>query len=99
MNQSSMEGIVRLIRRVLLYSLIIEACSAVILMIRFAFDMPLGQAIYYGIFHAVSMFNNQHLSFTSKDGEEMHKGQRLMNRIAPFVDVVHLFGENQRGKF
>ncbi|KOR82583.1 TrkH family potassium uptake protein [Paenibacillus solani] len=58
MNQSSMEGIVRLIRRVLLYSLIIEACSAVILMIRFAFDMPLGQAIYYGIFHAVSMFNN-----------------------------------------
>ncbi|KOP66599.1 ATP synthase subunit J [Bacillus sp. FJAT-18019] len=58
MNQSSMEGIVRLIRRVLLYSLIIEACSAVILMIRFAFDMPLGKAIYYGIFHAVSMFNN-----------------------------------------
>ncbi|WP_433941408.1 primosomal protein DnaI [Paenibacillus lautus] len=41
----------------------------------------------------------QHLSFTSKDGEELHKGQRLMNRIAPFVDVVHLFGENQRGKF
>jgi len=58
MNQSSMEGIVRLIRRVLLYSLIIEACSAVILMIRWAFDMPLGQAIYYGIFHAVAMFNN-----------------------------------------
>ncbi|MGG3281681.1 TrkH family potassium uptake protein [Paenibacillus solani] len=58
MNQSSMEGIVRLIRRVLLYSLIIEACSAVILTIRWAFDMPLGQAIYYGIFHAVAMFNN-----------------------------------------
>lgn len=58
MNQSSMEGIVRLIRRVLLYSLIIEACSAIILMIRWAFDMPLGQAIYFGIFHAVAMFNN-----------------------------------------
>ncbi|MEK3733626.1 MULTISPECIES: primosomal protein DnaI [Paenibacillus] len=41
----------------------------------------------------------RHLSFTSKDGEELHKGQRLMNRIAPFVDVVQLFGENQRGKF
>ncbi|MEC0204282.1 TrkH family potassium uptake protein [Paenibacillus lautus] len=58
MNQSSMEGIVRLIRRVLLYSLIIEACGAVILSIRWAFDMPLGQAIYYGVFHAVTMFNN-----------------------------------------
>lgn len=58
MNQSSMEGIVRLIRRVLLYSLIIEACGAIILMVRWAFDMPIGQAIYYGIFHAVALFNN-----------------------------------------
>ncbi|MET3850826.1 primosomal protein DnaI [Paenibacillus sp. OAE614] len=38
----------------------------------------------------------RHLSFTNKDGEEGHKGQRLMDRIAPFVDVVHLHGENQR---
>ncbi|WP_098748858.1 TrkH family potassium uptake protein [Paenibacillus sp. EZ-K15] len=58
MNQSSMEGIVRLIRRVLLYSLIIEACGAIILSIRWAFDMPIGQAVYYGVFHAVTMFNN-----------------------------------------
>ncbi|OMD58382.1 Trk family potassium uptake protein [Paenibacillus odorifer] len=58
MNQGSMEGIVRLIRRVLIYSLVIEGCAAVLLSIRWAFDMPLGKAIYYGIFHAVSMFNN-----------------------------------------
>ncbi|MPY18719.1 TrkH family potassium uptake protein [Paenibacillus glucanolyticus] len=58
MNQSSMEGIVRLIRRVLLYSLVIEACGAVLLSIRWAFDMPIGKAIYYGVFHAVTMFNN-----------------------------------------
>ncbi|EGG35235.1 potassium uptake protein, TrkH family [Paenibacillus sp. HGF5] len=58
MNQSSMEGIVRLIRRVLLYSLVIEACGAVLLSVRWAFEMPLGRAIYYGVFHAVTMFNN-----------------------------------------
>lgn len=40
----------------------------------------------------------RHLSFTSKDGEEAHKGQRLMNRISPFVDAVQLYGENHRGK-
>lgn len=40
----------------------------------------------------------QHLSFTSKDGEERHKGQRLMDRIAPFVDVVTVTGSNKRGK-
>ncbi|GAB6991555.1 primosomal protein DnaI [Paenibacillus pini] len=39
----------------------------------------------------------KHLSFTNKDGEEGYKGQRLMDRISPFVDVVHLHGENQRG--
>lgn len=38
----------------------------------------------------------KHLSFTNKDGEEGYKGQRLMDRISPFVDVVHLHGENQR---
>lgn len=39
----------------------------------------------------------KHLSFTSKDGEEGHKGQRLMDRIAPFVDVVQVLGFNKRG--
>ncbi|MDQ0193897.1 primosomal protein DnaI [Paenibacillus wynnii] len=39
----------------------------------------------------------KHLSFTSKDGEEQYKGQRLMDRIAPFVDVMPLHGDNQRG--
>ncbi|MEK4038824.1 TrkH family potassium uptake protein [Paenibacillus sp. FSL F4-0122] len=58
MNHGSMEGIVRLIRRVLIYSLVIEGCAALLLSIRWAFDMPLGKAIYFGIFHAVSMFNN-----------------------------------------
>lgn len=38
----------------------------------------------------------KHLSFTSKDGEEVYKGQRLMDRITPYVDVIPLFGENQR---
>lgn len=41
----------------------------------------------------------KHLSFTSKDGEERHKGERLMNRIAPFVDVVFVDGVNKRGSF
>lgn len=40
----------------------------------------------------------KHLSFTSKDGEEIYKGQRLMDRIAPFVDVVPVRGSNQRRK-
>ncbi|WP_156337273.1 TrkH family potassium uptake protein [Paenibacillus dakarensis] len=58
LNQSAMAGIVQLIRRVLLYSFVIETCGALLLTVRFAFDMPFGKALYYGIFHAISMFNN-----------------------------------------
>lgn len=58
MNQNSMEGIVSLIRRVLLYSFIIEAAGALLLGFRWAMEMPLGQALYFGVFHSISMFNN-----------------------------------------
>lgn len=58
MNQSSMEGIVRLIRRVIVYSLTIELVGFTLFSSRFAFDMPLGKALFFGAFHAVSMFNN-----------------------------------------
>jgi trk system potassium uptake protein TrkH len=58
MNQSSMEGIVKLIRKVIIYSLAIELTGAVLFAFRWSFDMPVGKAIYYGIFHAISLFNN-----------------------------------------
>ncbi|ANE46150.1 ATP synthase subunit J [Paenibacillus swuensis] len=58
LNQSSMEGIVRLIRKVIIYSLTIEAVAAIIFTIRWSFDMSFGRAAYFGMWHAVSMFNN-----------------------------------------
>lgn len=58
MDQQSMQGIVMLIRRVLLYSLVIQLAGAVLFCIRFMYDMPLGKAVYYGIFHSISIFNN-----------------------------------------
>jgi trk system potassium uptake protein TrkH len=57
-NHGSIDGIVRLFRKVIVYSLTIEGVAALIFAIRWSFDMPVGQAIYYGIFHAVSFFNN-----------------------------------------
>ena len=40
----------------------------------------------------------QHFSFTSKDGEEYHKGRRIMDRISPFVEVIMVKGTNKRGR-
>ncbi len=58
MNQGSMEGIIRLIRKVLIYSITIEAIAAMLYSIRWSFDMSLGRAIYFGLFHSISFFNN-----------------------------------------
>ncbi|MEK3715407.1 TrkH family potassium uptake protein [Paenibacillus sp. FSL R7-0333] len=58
MNQNSMQGIVKLIRRVLIYSLVIQLTGAILLAARFIVDMPIGKAVYYGIFHSISIFNN-----------------------------------------
>lgn len=58
LNNISIEGIVRLAKRILVFTAFFESIGALILSIRFSFDMPLGKAIYYGIFHSVSNFNN-----------------------------------------
>jgi trk system potassium uptake protein len=58
LNYTSPQGIVKLIRTILLFTLIAEGIGSLLLAIRFSFDMPLQKAIYYGIFHAVSNFNN-----------------------------------------
>ena len=58
LNQTSIEGIVRLVRRVVLYALCIEGAGALLFATRFLFDMPVGEAVYKGVFHAISFFNN-----------------------------------------
>jgi len=58
LNNLSMEGIVRLARRIIIFTGVIEFIGALILTIRFSFDMPLSKAIYFGIFHSISNFNN-----------------------------------------
>jgi len=58
MNQGSMEGIVRLIRKVIRYSLTIELAAAVLFSIRWSYDLGPAKGIYFGIWHAISFFNN-----------------------------------------
>ncbi|MBN3525513.1 primosomal protein DnaI [Paenibacillus apiarius] len=38
----------------------------------------------------------KHFSYT-REGEDIHKAERLMNRIRPFVNVVQVDGRNKRG--
>ncbi|WP_094700525.1 TrkH family potassium uptake protein [Brevibacillus laterosporus] len=58
LNQISIEGVVRLAKMLLIFTGLIELTGGILLTLRFAFDMPFAKALYYGMFHSISNFNN-----------------------------------------
>lgn len=58
LNQFSTQGVVRLVRTILLYTFAVEGVAALILGLRFVPSMGWLRGMYYGIFHAVSAFCN-----------------------------------------
>lgn len=57
-NQYTLQGIIRLVKRVLIATLIIEGIGAFFLSLRFIQDFGVVNGIYKGIFHSVSAFCN-----------------------------------------
>jgi trk system potassium uptake protein len=58
LNNATVEGIVRLVKRIFLFTAVVEITGGIILSLRFSQEMAAGKAIYFGFFHAVSNFNN-----------------------------------------
>jgi trk system potassium uptake protein len=58
LNVFPLAGVVSLVKRIILITFIVELIGAVTLAIRWSFEMPVKKAIYYGIFHSISAFNN-----------------------------------------
>jgi trk system potassium uptake protein TrkH len=88
MNQDSTEGIVRLIRKVLIYALCIELAGALLLALRWSFEMPVVKALYFGIFHSISIFNNAGFDLF---GALPNRPGSLMHYVEdPFINVVSM---------
>jgi len=58
LSQYSTEGIIRLVRYIAAVTFLIQFTGAIFLTARFARDMELPQAAFFGLFHSVSAFNN-----------------------------------------
>lgn len=58
LNQFALEGVVKLLIRIMMITFVFEIIGAIILTIRWLAEMPWNQAIYYGIFHSIMAFNN-----------------------------------------
>lgn len=61
----SIAGVVRLTRNIIFATFAIEATGALLLTLYFSMEYPLKKAAYWGIFHAVSAFNNAGFDVTS----------------------------------
>lgn len=78
-NLMQIGGVVRLIRRVLYGTFILEAVGAILLSLKFCPLFGIRQGIWYGIFHSISAFCNA--------------GFDLMGQIAPYASLTSFVGD------
>ena len=58
LNQDSFKGLVRLVKKIFIYTIIIEAIGAFILSTKFIPDFGIKKGIWFSIFHSISAFCN-----------------------------------------
>lgn len=78
-NKPHIGGVVRLVKRILFITLVLELLGAVLLYIRFAPSMGTSKGAYFGVFHAVSAFCNA--------------GFDLMGTIEPYTSLAPFRGD------
>ena len=87
LNVESVEGIVRFAKKVILFTLIFELTGALILSLHFFSDHPLKDALFYGLFHSVSAFNNAGFSLFS-DNFIKFRGDIVVNLTITTLIIV-----------
>lgn len=80
LNVTTLEGLLRFAGTVALLTLAIEAVGALILWIRFAQDFGWAQGLWFGVFHAVSAFNNAGFALFS-DSLMSYRGDLTVNLV------------------
>ncbi|RXT07108.1 TrkH family potassium uptake protein [Ammoniphilus sp. CFH 90114] len=58
LNQFSIQGVVKLVILIISLTVFMESVGALLLALRWSYEMPWSTALYYGIFHSISAFNN-----------------------------------------
>ncbi len=87
LNHPGMNGIFRFLKIVFASIIIIELSGALILTLRFWSDMPLGNALWYGLFHSISAFNNAGFSLFS-DNLMRYRGDFVINFTIPLLIIL-----------
>jgi trk system potassium uptake protein TrkH len=80
LNVSSMEGLLRFAATVAALTLAFELTGALIMAVRFSFDVGWAKGLYFGVFHAVSAFNNAGFALFS-DNLMRYRGDVTINAV------------------
>ncbi|MDU1847745.1 MAG: TrkH family potassium uptake protein [Niallia nealsonii] len=87
LNQTSLGGIIRLVRNLFIYSFTTEIIAMLILAIGWVPEYGWGKGMYYSLFHSISAFNNAGFS-TWSDSLMGFVGDPLVNIVITFLFIV-----------
>jgi len=87
LNYPGMDGLVRFLKIVFSSIFIIEVIGMIVLTLRFWVDMPIEKAAWFGIFHAVSAFNNAGFSLFS-DNMMGYSKDVVINLTIPILIIL-----------
>lgn len=87
LNYPGMQGLVRFLKIVLASIAVIELGGAIILTLRFWADMPFLEALWFGIFHSISAFNNAGFSIFSTNLMD-YRDDAIINIVIPLLIIL-----------
>lgn len=87
LNQTSIGGIIKLVRNLFIYSFTIEIIAMLILAIRWVPEYGWGKGMYYSFFHSISAFNNAGFSIWP-DSLIQYVGDPLVNIVITFLFII-----------
>lgn len=87
MNQTSLGGVVQLVRNLFFFSLVIEFIAMVLLSLRWVPELGWSKGIYYSFFHSISAFNNAGFALWS-DGLSRYVGDPIINIVITLLFII-----------
>ncbi|WP_226682502.1 TrkH family potassium uptake protein [Sutcliffiella horikoshii] len=87
LNQTSVGGIILLVRRIIIFSFLIEGFAVLLLSYRWIPEYGWWDGFYYSVFHAISAFNNAGFSIWS-DSLMQYAGDPVVNIVISFLFII-----------
>lgn len=87
LNQTSVGGIILLVKRIIQFSFLIEGIAVLLLCYRWIPEYGWVDGFYYSVFHSISAFNNAGFSIWS-DSLMNYVGDPVVNIVISFLFII-----------